>query len=57
MVKNAGGTREKGSILRGQEDSLEKKWQPTLIFLPRKLYGQKSLVGYKCKGSHRVRHD
>lgn len=57
MVKNAGDTRDKGSILRGQEDPLEKKWQPTLIFLPRKLYGQKSLVDYKSKRSHRVRHD
>ena len=57
MVKNAGDARDKGSILRGQEDPLEKKWQPTIIFLPRKLYGQKSLVDYKSKRLHRVRHD
>ena len=57
MVKNAGDARDKGSIPRGQEDPLEKKWQPTLIFLPRKLYVQKSLVDYKSRRSHRVRHD
>ena len=30
----------------GQEDSLEKGWQPTPVFLPGKLHGQRSLVGY-----------
>ena len=30
----------------GQEDPLEKKQQPTPVFLPGKSLGQKSLVGY-----------
>ena len=30
----------------GQDDPLEKKWQPTPVFLPRKSKGQKSLAGY-----------
>ena len=34
-----------GSSL-GQEDPLEKEWQPTLVFLPGKSHGQRSLVGY-----------
>ena len=29
----------------GQEDSLEKVWQPTPVFLPGELHGQRSLVG------------
>ena len=29
----------------GQEDSLEKGWQPTPVFLPGKPHGQRSLVG------------
>ena len=32
--------------------SLEKKWQPTPVFLPREFHGQRSLVGYSlwcCK--------
>ena len=34
----------------GQEDPLEKKWQPTLVFLPGKSYGQRSLAGYSPWG-------
>ena len=34
----------------GREDPLEKKWQPTSIFLPGKLPGQRSLVGYNPRG-------
>ena len=30
----------------GQEDPLEKAWQPTPVFLPGESYGQRSLVGY-----------
>ena len=33
--------------------SLHKKWQPTSVFLPRKLHGQRSLVGYN-PWCHRV---
>ena len=28
------------------EDLLEKEWQPTLVFLPGKSHGQRSLAGY-----------
>ena len=30
----------------GQEDPLEKEWQPTPVFLPRKSHGWRSLAGY-----------
>ena len=36
------------------EDPLSRKWQPTLVFLPRKSHGQRSLLGYSPWG-HRVR--
>ena len=32
-------------------------WQPTPVFLPGESHEQKSLMGYKSKGSQRVRHD
>ena len=31
----------------GQEDSLERKQQPTPVFLPGEFHGQRSLVGYR----------
>ena len=34
-----------------------RKWQPIPIFLPGKVHGQRSLVGYKELGSQRVGHD
>ena len=34
-----------------------RKWQPTLVFLPGKSPGQRSLVGYSPCGCKRVRHD
>ena len=34
----------------GQEDALEKEWQPTPEFLPRKFHAQRSLVGYSPWG-------
>ena len=34
-----------------QEDPLEKGCQPTSVFLPGELYGQRSLVGYSSWGS------
>ena len=40
----------------GQEDPLEKGMQPTLVFLPEEVHGQRSLVGYSSQ-SCRVRHD
>ena len=30
----------------GQEDPLERKWQPTPVFLPGESHGQRSLEGY-----------
>ena len=30
-----------------------KKWKPTLLFLPRKSHGQRSLVGYSPWGCNR----
>ena len=29
-----------------QEDSLNRKWHPTPVFLPGKFHGQRSLAGY-----------
>ena len=40
----------------GQEDPLEKEWQPTPVFLPGKFHGQRSLTGYNPWGQ-RVEHD
>ena len=34
----------------GQEDPLEKEWQPTSVFLPGKSHAQRRLVGYSPKG-------
>ena len=34
----------------GREDSLEGKWQPSSVFLPRKSLGQRSLAGYSWQG-------
>ena len=34
----------------GWEDPLDKKWQPTPVFLPGKSHGQRSLVGYSPWG-------
>ena len=49
MVKNllasAGDVRDMGISL-GQKDPLEEDMQPTPVFLPRKFYIQRILVGY-----------
>ena len=34
----------------GQEDPLEKEWQPTPVFLPGISYGQRNLAGYNPCG-------
>ena len=34
----------------GQEDPLERKWQPTPVFLPGKSHRRKSVVGYSPWG-------
>ena len=46
---NAGDIRDLNLIL-GWEDPLEGKWQPTPVFSPGKLHGQRSLEGYRPKG-------
>ena len=33
-----------------------REWQPTLVFLPGKSHGQKSLAGFSPLGHKRVRH-
>ena len=41
------------------EDPLEKKWQPTPVFMPGKSQGERSLVGYSLwdhKESNRTEH-
>ena len=38
----------------GREDPWRRKWQPTLVLLPGKSYGQRSLVGYSPWGLKRV---
>ena len=37
----------------GQEDPLEKGWQPSPVFLPEKSPGQRSLAGYSLWGLKR----
>ena len=34
-----------------------REWQSTLVFLPEKSHGQRSLVGYSPWGRKRVRHN
>ena len=34
----------------GWEDSLEKEWQPTPVFLPGKSHDQRSVEGYSPRG-------
>ena len=41
----------------GGDDPLERKWQPTPVFLPGKSHGQGSLAGYNPWGHKGVTHD
>ena len=41
----------------GQEDPLEKEWQPTAVFCLGNQRPQSTLVGYSPWGHKRVRHD
>ena len=50
MVKNLPDKQEMRVGSLGQEDPLEKERQPTLVFLPGKFHGQRSLVGYSPWG-------
>jgi len=51
-ANNAGDARD-----AGRKDPLEKKCQPTPVFLPGEFHGQRSLVGYNPWCCKRVRYD
>ena len=53
-VFNAGDT---GSIPGSGRSPREEKWPPTLVFLPGKPHGQRTLAGYSPWGHKRVGHD
>ena len=46
---HAGATGDTGSIPGSGTIPWRRKWQPTLVFLPEKSHGQRSLVGYSPK--------
>ena len=50
MVKRLPAIQEAQVRSLGQEDPLEKKWQPTPVFLPGESRGQRSQVGYSPWG-------
>ena len=43
---NTGDARDMGSILGSGRSPWRSKWQPIPAFLPEKLHGQRSLIGY-----------
>ena len=51
------GTQETRAPSLSQEDALEEEMQPTPVFLPAKLHGQRSLVGYIPWDCKRFGHD
>ena len=55
MVKNLPAVQETQVQTLGQEDALNRKWQPTTVCLPGESHGQKSLAGYgpwDCRVGH-----
>ena len=50
MIKNLPAMQETQVLSLGWEDALEKKWQPTTVFLPGEFHGQRSLAGYSPQG-------
>ena len=50
MLKNLPATLETQVQSLGQEDPLEREWQPTPVFLPGEIHGQRSLGGYRPWG-------
>ena len=50
MVKHLSTMWETWVRSLGQEDPLERKWQPTPVLLPGKSHGWRSLVGYSPWG-------
>ena len=57
VVKNPPATQETWSRHLGQEDPLDKEIATTLVFLPGKSQGRRSLVGYSPWGCWIVRHN
>ena len=57
LVKNPSAMQETWVPFLGWEDPLEKEMEPTPVFLPGKLRGQKSLAGYSPWSRKRVGHD
>ena len=51
MVKNLPAVQETQFSSLGWEDFMEKKMQPSPIFLPGEFHGQRSLVGYSPWGA------
>ena len=50
MVKCLPTMRETWVQSLGWKDLLERKWQSTLVFLPRESHGRRNLVGYSPWG-------
>ena len=50
LVKKLPAVQETQVQSLGQEDPLEKKWQPTLVFWPGEFHGQRSLASYSPWG-------
>ena len=57
MVKRLPAMQETWIRSLGWEAPLEKKWQPTPVFLPGEFHGWRSLVGYSLWGLKRVRRN
>ena len=55
VVKNPPANARDSSL--GREDPREKQREHTLVFLPGKSQGQRSLAGYSSRGRKRVGHD
>ena len=49
-VKNPPANAETLVLALVWEDPRKRKWHPTLVFLPGKFHGQKSLAGYSPRG-------
>ena len=56
LAANAGDVRDAGSI-PGLGSLQRRAWQPTLVFLPGKFHGQRSLVGYSPWGCKELESD
>ena len=53
MVKNPPANAGDAGSIPGSEDPLEKKMATTLVFLPGKTHGQRSLEGIQSMGSQK----